>query len=359
MPNGTNRRLAPAPMAERQLETQRLDAQAHTAALEAFVAFTEVSDSEFDMRVLAQQAIRMLHAHFPEAHVAYFERGDSGWTPVAWSGDVRPDDLALTAGHASGVVMKTLSQAQVDTIHDLRAQPSGPFPTPPGLLSQFPPGHYPLIIEGQALDLLTLELEENTPSTAFAWSVFRAVGRSLTLALERAQSVKQLAQHARDLEESTVKLKNANEELEAFSYSVSHDLRTPLRHIKGFSQLLRGSLGDAPGEKVTRYLGVIDDAVGRMNTLIDGMMDLSITSRLPLRKGLVSLDGLLTQARIQAELEGAYSQVRWTVGPLPTVTGDPDALRLVLIHLLSNALKFSHGQKQPHVEVWAKERLQE
>ncbi len=89
------------------------------------------------------------------------------------------------------------------------------------------------------------------------------------------------------------------------------------------------------------------------------MMDLSITSRLPLRKGVVSLEGLLAQARSQAELEGAYSRVRWTVGPLPTVTGDHDALRLVLVNLLSNALKFSHGQEQPHIEVWAEERMQE
>lgn len=189
--------------------------------------------------------------------------------------------------------------------------------------------------------------------------MFRAVGRFLTLALERAASVRKLAQHACELEKSNVQLRSANEELEAFTYGVSHDLRTPLRHIKGFNQMLRSSLGGEPGEKATRFLGVIDDAVLRMNTLIDAMMDLSITSRLPLRKGVVSLEGLLAQARSQAELEGAYSRVRWTVGPLPTVTGDHDALRLVLVNLLSNALKFSHGQEQPHIEVWAEERMQE
>ena len=122
---------------------------------------------------------------------------------------------------------------------------------------------------------------------------------------------------------------------------------------------LRSSLGNEPGEKAARFLGVIDEAAGRMNTLIDAMMDLSVTSRMPLRKGLVQLDSVLAQARDQAELEGAYSGVRWTVGPLPTVTGDHDALRLVLTNLLSNALKFSQGQKQPHIEVWAEKRPQE
>ncbi len=93
MTDGMNGRLVPARVAERQSETHRLDTQAHTAALEAFVAFTEVSDSEFDVRVLARQAIQMLRVHFPEAQVAYFERDDTGWTGVAWSENVQTGDL--------------------------------------------------------------------------------------------------------------------------------------------------------------------------------------------------------------------------------------------------------------------------
>ncbi len=116
--------------------------------------------------------------------------------------------------------------------------------------------------------MLALELREHRSWTGLDRGVFRAVGRSLTLALERAASVRKLAQHACELEKSNVQLRSANEELEAFTYGVSHDLRTPLRHIKGFNQMLRSSLGGEPGEKATRFLGVIDDAVLRMNTLI-------------------------------------------------------------------------------------------
>jgi signal transduction histidine kinase len=351
---GQANRVRSAPVVE-----GRSEIQAHTAALEAFVAFTEVSDSEFDVKVLAQQAIRMLSKHFPAARLAYFERDGSGWTPVAWSENVRPDDLTLAAGHVSDVMLKTLPEAQPAVIPAQGTPPPSPFPALSSRPGQSPWSPYPLVVEGQVLALLALELEEHAPSTTLVWAVFRAVGRSLTLALERASSVQKLAQHARHLEESNVLLNSANEELEAFTYGVSHDLRTPLRHITGFAQMLRSALGTEPGEQATRLLGVIEQSASRMNTLIDAMMDLSVASRMPLRKGWVHLDSLLPQARDQAELEGAYTHVRWTVGRLPTVIGDHDSLKLVLINLLSNALKFSRKRRPAHIKVWAEERPQE
>ena len=95
------------------------------------------------------------------------------------------------------------------------------------------------------------------------------VKRSLTLALERAERVRHVEQQRAVLAERTAALQEANEELEAFSYSVSHDLRTPVRHIKGFSALLRRAVEPHLDLKTTHYLTVIDEAAARMNVLID------------------------------------------------------------------------------------------
>ncbi|WP_240741078.1 histidine kinase dimerization/phospho-acceptor domain-containing protein [Deinococcus sp. Arct2-2] len=154
--------------------------------------------------------------------------------------------------------------------------------------------------------------------------------RSLTLALERAEHIQQLTAQCDLLDTRTLVLSDANEELEAFAYSVSHDLRTPGRHIAGFSQLLRTSLKDQLTDQSTRYLTIIEQAARRMNGLIDSMLDLARTSQQPLQLQGVGLDALLTD--IQAELEPDVQgrTITWQVNPLPRVMADQDLLRQVL-----------------------------
>ncbi|MGI8748094.1 MAG: sensor histidine kinase, partial [Deinococcus sp.] len=120
------------------------------------------------------------------------------------------------------------------------------------------------------------------------------MGSSLQLALERAEG-------ARLLEVQNAELLAANEELDAFAYSASHDLRTPVRHIVGFNQLLQKNLGDDLNPQAARYLKVIGEAATRMNTLIDAMLDLARTSRQPLRLKLLDLGALIGAARSELE----------------------------------------------------------
>ena len=173
---------------------------------------------------------------------------------------------------------------------------------------------------------------------------------------ERAEQARQLGAQRDVLDARTRALEAANEELEAFAYGVSHDLRTPVRHIAGFSDLLRKSLAGQLDERAARYLNVIDDAAERMNILIDAMLDLSRTARLPLRVGPVDLSALVAAVRADLELETLDRRLVWAIEPLPLVSGDRETLRQVVVNLLSNAVKYTRTREEARVALWAEER---
>nr|WP_246580633.1 ATP-binding protein [Deinococcus aestuarii] len=182
--------------------------------------------------------------------------------------------------------------------------------------------------------------------------MLETVRRQLTLALERAESVAHLAEERRGLAA-------ANEELVAFTYSVSHDLRTPVRHVTGFVHLLRQTLDGGLSPKAARYLNVVEEAAGRMNILIDGILQVSRTSRLTLSPGPVDLGALVDGLRRELRPGERERRVDWAVSPLPVVTGDADTLRQALRMLLENALKFTRTREVARIEVWAEERPDE
>jgi signal transduction histidine kinase len=151
--------------------------------------------------------------------------------------------------------------------------------------------------------------------------------------------------------ERTAQLESANEELEAFSYSVSHDLRAPLRHVTGFASLLEQSAGDRLAEKDTRYLRAIVEAAGRMGRLIDDLLAFSRMGRAALDRRRISLDAVVRDALHEAQGGAADREIVWKIHPLPEVDADAAMLRLVFVNLLSNAIKYTAGRPQPTVEV--------
>lgn len=146
-------------------------------------------------------------------------------------------------------------------------------------------------------------------------------------------------------------LLEANRELEAFSYSVSHDLRAPLRQIEGFLSVLashqQGNIDPIAG----RYMEAIRSAAGRMDRLITDLLNFSRSGRAELQLRPVDMGRLLTEAR--HELSKGYAERRacWEIGTLPVVQGAPALLRLVLNNLLDNALKYSSRQQEPRIVV--------
>ena len=156
----------------------------------------------------------------------------------------------------------------------------------------------------------------------------------MRLALERAETARQLTAQ-RDL------LQAANEELEAFTYSVSHDLRTPVRHIISFGDLLRRSLPAPLDVKAERYFGILRTAADTLNTLIDGMLDVSRASRQPLKVERVDLDRMFHTVRQDVGVAQPQRQIDWRVRPLPAVMGDAGLLRRVMTALVDNAVKLT------------------
>jgi signal transduction histidine kinase len=167
----------------------------------------------------------------------------------------------------------------------------------------------------------------------------------------RLEAEAQLAQRNASLEAQTARLTEANRDLESFSYSVSHDLRAPLRGIDGFSRILMEDYGAQFDAEGRRLLGVVRDEARRMGRLIDALLNFSRVGRQQMRKGRFRMNELT--ADVIAELTRAHpgSTPRFTVRPLPDAWGDRDLVRQVLVNLIGNAMKFSAGKPDPHVEI--------
>ncbi|MEJ0089528.1 MAG: ATP-binding protein [Limisphaerales bacterium] len=151
--------------------------------------------------------------------------------------------------------------------------------------------------------------------------------------------------------ERTVQLQTANEELEAFSYSVSHDLRAPLRHIMGFVNLLQKDAGPSLSEKHLQHLTTISDSAKRMGTLIDDLLSFSRVGREVLQMTDINLDVLLLAILGEFEVETKDRNIVWEIQPLPVIRADRSLLRLVLINLISNAVKFTCQRAGARIEI--------
>jgi PAS domain S-box-containing protein len=175
-----------------------------------------------------------------------------------------------------------------------------------------------------------------------------ATARDVTEAREAEARVRALN---RLLRERATQLESANQELEAFSYSVSHDLRAPLRHVQGYVEMLAREAQGTLSEKSQRYLRTIADAAREMGTLIDDLLAFSRMGRAEMSETDVDPVPLVDEVRQAVTREAAGRDIRWTIEALPRVRADVAMLRQVFINLLGNAVKYTRRREVAEIAV--------
>ena len=151
--------------------------------------------------------------------------------------------------------------------------------------------------------------------------------------------------------ERTAQLQSANDELEAFSYSVSHDLRAPLLHVMGFVDKLRNDIGPSLSENSSRDMATISQSAKRMGNLIDDLLAFSRIGQSEMKKREVNLDQLVQETMGDFQAETNARKIIWNVHSMPPVIADRALLRMVLVNLFSNAVKFTGTRAEAKIEI--------
>jgi PAS domain S-box-containing protein len=170
---------------------------------------------------------------------------------------------------------------------------------------------------------------------------------------ERRRREEEIRRLNQELTKRSTELEGANKELEAFAYSVSHDLRAPLRHMAGYTELLQKRISSAMDEKSHWYMQMLLESAKRMGNLIDDLLAFSRIGRAETQKTIVSLEQLVKEALSELDQETQGRKIAWKIGALPTLYGDRSMFRVVLVNLLSNAVKFTRTRPQGEIEVGA------
>jgi PAS domain S-box-containing protein len=157
----------------------------------------------------------------------------------------------------------------------------------------------------------------------------------------------------------TEQLEQSNKELEAFSYSVSHDLRAPVRHIMGFAEILKNECSDELSEKAVHYLETISGSAEKMGDLIDNLLNFSRTGRTEISKSHLNMNSILEDALNQIRTGFGDRKIKWNISDMPKVYGDYNLLRIVWINLLDNAVKYTRERKLSIISIGFKEEKKE
>src|SRR6202047_4951646 len=176
---------------------------------------------------------------------------------------------------------------------------------------------------------------------------------------ERERREQEIRTLNEELGKRTAELEATNKELEAFAYSISHDLRAPLRHMAGFTQLLQKNTAKLLNERNQRYVTMILESAQRMGNLIDDLLAFSRIGRTETHKTMVNLEQLVEEALAEVRPDTAGRDIVWKVGGLPTWYGDRSMLRLVLVNLISNAVKFTRTRSPAEIEIGCTDQEQD
>ena len=168
---------------------------------------------------------------------------------------------------------------------------------------------------------------------------------------QRKQREDEIRKLNQELTNQARELESSNKELESFAYSVSHDLRAPLRHVVGYSELLQKQAASLLDDKSQRYMKTILESSKRMGNLIDDLLSFSRIGRAETRKMPVDLEQLVKEVVTDIGQETKGRDIAWKIDALPVCYGDRSMLKLVLVNLISNAVKFTRVRTQAEIEI--------
>src|SRR6202165_1926153 len=168
---------------------------------------------------------------------------------------------------------------------------------------------------------------------------------------ERKRREEEIQGLNQELAKRSTELESINKELEAFAYSISHDLRAPLRHMAGYTELLQKRASSGLDEKSNHYIMMMLESAKRMGNLIDDLLAFSRIGRAETQKTLVNLAQLVNEALSEVREDTEGRNIAWKIGTLPDFYGDRSMLRLVLVNLISNAVKFTRTRPQAEIEI--------
>jgi signal transduction histidine kinase len=173
---------------------------------------------------------------------------------------------------------------------------------------------------------------------------------------ERRRREDEIRKLNQELGKRAAELEATNNELESFAYSVSHDLRAPLRHMAGYSELLQRQASSLLDEKSQRFIRTILDSAKRMGNLIDDLLAFSRIGRAETKKTKVDLEQLVKEVVAEIGQDTKSRDIAWKIGALPVCYGDRSMLRLVVVNLVSNAVKFTRMRRPAEIEIGCVDR---
>jgi PAS domain S-box-containing protein len=272
------------------------------------------------------------------------------------SGEIRVPPGLQAPIQIIGEALEPLKQGQVYQVPDVAALPELQPALRAAQVEHVRAYFYmPIMADTELIAMLNVGSDQPGAFPAEHIDIAREVANQLSIALQQVRLHEQIQRHTRELEQRviarTAELEAANKELEAFSYSVSHDLRAPLRAIDGFSRiLLEDYIADLPDE-AQRYLQLVGESTQQMGRLIDDLLAFARLSRQPLNKRSIATADLARQCLEDLHAEQAGRCVEISIGDLPACEGDPALLKQAWLNLIANALKYTRRRDLAVIEI--------
>ena len=350
--NVTDRKQAEAEREELLVVLEKRSAQMQTAA--------EVSKSAstiLDLNTLLDRSVSLIKDHFGLYYIGLFLIDESGEYAVLQAGTGKAGRKMLEEGHRLDVGGPSMvgwctahNKARIAT--DVEAERVH-FRNPilPETRSEIA---LPLISRDRCIGALSVQSTEETAFSTEAVAVLQTMADQLAIAIDNTRLYEQIQRYAAELEERvaerTAELAAVNKELEAFSYSVSHDLQAPVRRTEAFVNALLEDYADKLDNTCRDYLQRIRAASIQMRDLIQVLMDLAHVTRSEIRIEPVNLSGMAQAIAADLQQRDQQRRVDWVIMPALLANADARLLRVVLENLLTNAWKFTRKQAKARIE---------